>query len=422
MPPTGRLSALGLAQISFAMLGPVEIRVDGRPMSLGGSRQRALVARLLLEPNLTVPGERLLEDVWAGEPHVKPLQMAITRLRQSLGDCAARLQTRPGGYELEVRDGEFDSERFARLIDEGSRARAVGDADRASAYASSALSLWRGPPLRDLVGYDWAVREAERLEELRLSALELRWDAILALGEGASLIPELQSLAAAHPDRERLRGQLMLAFYRAGRQSEALAVFMETRRFLVEEYGLEPGAELQALHEAILRHEPSLNVDAPETSIRSPGPRVGDPRSAAGQRTAFEFERAMAEEALSTAFLVWRDARGEQVIFGLGDLRRATIGRRPGNTVVVGGDDEISRVHAELELIGGGWTVTDDGLSRNGTYLNGTRITQRQRIRDGDVLLIGRTTIEYRCPADGSTVAADAGASLTDLGQFRQAH
>jgi class 3 adenylate cyclase/DNA-binding SARP family transcriptional activator len=331
--------------------------------------------------------------------------MAIARCRQSLGVFAARLQTRPGGYELEIKEDELDSETFERLIGEGSRARAAADANRASTCASRALALWRGPPLRDLVGYDWAVREAARLEELRLSGLELRGDARLALGESASLIPELQSLVAANPDRERLRGQLMLAFYRAGRQSEALAVFTDTRRFLVEEYGLEPGDELQTMHDAILRHEPSLLVDTREASVRPAGPVHAVPEAAAGQRTVVEGQEADAGKPMLSAFLVWRDASGRQIIVGLGALEGATIGRRPGNTVVIAEDEEISRVHAELELIGGGWTATDDGLSRNGTYVNGVRIARRQRLRDGDLLRIGRTTIEYRCPSDGSTVA-----------------
>jgi DNA-binding SARP family transcriptional activator/class 3 adenylate cyclase len=394
------------SQIGFGMLGPLEIRVGDKPAPLGGARQRALLARLLIDANRTVPGERLLEDVWAGEPSGKPLQMAILRCRQSFGDCASRIHTRPAGYELEVLDGELDSESFERLIEQGTRAYAAGDADRASVCASQAVSLWRGPPLRDLVGYDWAVREAERLEELRLSALELRVDANLALGESNSLIPELQSLAAAHPDRERMRGQLMLAFYRAGRQSEALAAFMEARQFLVDEYGLEPGAELQALHDAILRHEPSLLADAGAAHGRPARAATADPDGSAGEQPAVELERTVVRKDIPSAFLVWRDASGSQVIVGLGDVDRATIGRRPGNTVVMTGDDEISRVHVDLELIGGGWAAADDGLSRNGTYVNGVKVATRQRLRDGDVLLIGRTTVQYRCPSDGSTVAS----------------
>jgi class 3 adenylate cyclase/DNA-binding SARP family transcriptional activator len=388
---------LSEAEISFGLLGPVEVHVDGAPMPLGGARQRAVLARLLIEPNQIVPGERLVEDVWSGEPRVKPLQMAIARCRQSLGIGAGRLHTRPGGYELEVGEGELDSESFERLIVEGSRARASGESSRASTCASRALALWRGPPMRDLVGYGWAVLEAMRLEELRLSCLELRFDAQLALGESSGLIPELRSLAAAHPDRERMRGQLMLALYRAGRQPEALAAFMEARQFLVDEYGLEPNAELQALHEAILHHEPSLVLGTGTQALRPVGhggAAVTEPNSAATW------------DAIQSAFLVWKDASGAQVIAGLGELERATVGRRPGNTIVIDGDDEISRVHFELELMGSGWTAADDGLSRNGTYVNGVRLTRRQRLRDRDVLRIGRTTIEYRCPSDGSTVAS----------------
>jgi DNA-binding SARP family transcriptional activator/class 3 adenylate cyclase len=394
-------------QISFGLLGPVEVHVDGEPMPLGGARQRALLARLLIEPNQTVPGERLVEDIWAGEPRVKPLQMAIARCRQSLGAGAWRLHTRPGGYELEVGEDELDSVSFERLIVEGSRAHSATDPSRAAECASSALSLWRGPPLRDLVGYDWAVREAARLEEMRLSCLELRVDARLALGETSALIPELQSLTAAHPDRERLRGQLMLAFYRAGRQSEALGVFMEARRFLVEEYGLEPNAELQALHEAILHHEPSLLLGTVDAAGRAAARVAAESRAPVAETPAAGRAAARGWSAIQAAFLVWKNASGGQVIAGLGELERATIGRRPDNTVVVEGDDQISRMHVELELIGGGWTAADDGLSRNGTYINGVRLTRRQRLRDGDVLRLGRTTIEYRCPADGSTVASE---------------
>lgn len=385
------------AQISFGLLGPVEVHVDGAPMPLGGARQRALLARLVIEANQIVPGERLVEDVWSGEPRVKPLQMAIARCRQSLGAGAERLHTRPGGYELEVGEGELDSESFEQLTVEGSRAHASGDSSRASTCASRALSLWRGPPMRDLVGYGWAVLEAMRLEEMRLSCLELRVDAQLALGESSALIPELRSLAAANPDRERMRGQLMLALYRAGRQPEALAAFMEARQFLIDEYGLEPNAELRALHEAILRHEPSL--------LPGTGTQALHPVSQGGAALT-EFKSAVTWDAIQSAFLVWKDASGAQVIAGLGELERATVGRRPGNTIVVDGDDEISRVHFELELMGSGWTAADDGLSRNGTYVNGVRVTHRQRLRDRDVLRIGRTTIEYRCPSDGSTVAS----------------
>ena len=250
--------------LEFRVLGPLEVVADGDPVRLGGPRQRATLAILLLNANRVVPVERLADDLYAGRPPVSAVtqvQRQVSELRRALGSAAA-IETRPPGYTLRVRDDDFDLARFERLTAEAERARSRDDAGAAAALLREALDLWRGPPLADLAYESFAAAACERLEELRLAALEERIDADLSLGRHATLVAELEALVTEHPLRERLRGQQMLALYRSGRQAEALEAYRATRHSLVESFGVEPSAPLQALERAILTQDPSLEPAA----------------------------------------------------------------------------------------------------------------------------------------------------------------
>ena len=247
--------------MEFLILGPLEV-VDGdRSLSLGGGRQRALLALLLTRPNEVVSTDHLVDELWGAHPPKQALntiQYYVSKLRKTLGPD--RIVTRPPGYLIRVEPEELDLERFERLVTEGS-----------AESLQEAQALWRGPALADLAYESFAQEETARLEELRLTAQERRIDADLERGRSADLVGELEQLTAQHPLRERLRGLLMLALYRSGRQAEALAVYQAARSALVEELGIEPAPALQELERAILRQDPSLDLAAelptPERSI-----------------------------------------------------------------------------------------------------------------------------------------------------------
>jgi DNA-binding SARP family transcriptional activator len=250
--------------MEFRLLGALEVRDGGRRVALGAGRQRAVLAILLLHANQVVASDRLVDELWAGRPPGnarKALQVYVFRLRRTLG--AERIRTRPSGYLLEVGPDELDVHRFERLVLEARALRAGGEATRAAAALREALGLWDGPALADFTYQQFAQNEIARLEELRLVALEERIDADLRAGEGANLVGELEALVAEHPYRERLRGQTMLALYRAGRQAEALAAYQQTRALLVDELGIEPSPALQRLEVAILHQEPELEPPPP---------------------------------------------------------------------------------------------------------------------------------------------------------------
>ena len=228
--------------------------------------QRALLAVLLLHRGEPVSSDRLIDELWGEQPPasaVKIVQGYVSNLRRVLGE--GLLVTRGRGYLLQVGPGQSDLDRFESLVADGRRALADGDAQGAAARLREALGVWRGPPLADFAYRPFAQSEIARLEESRLAALEDRIDADLALGEHGRLVGELEALVREHPLRERLRGQLMLALYRSGRQADALAAYRDARRQLVGELGLEPGRDLQELQRAILAHDPTLELSARET-------------------------------------------------------------------------------------------------------------------------------------------------------------
>jgi DNA-binding SARP family transcriptional activator len=257
--------------IEFRVLGPLEARVGERRLPLGGMKQRALLAALLLQANEVVTSDRLVDELWGAEPPrtaATALQVHVSQLRKALKADRELLLTRAGGYLIALEPDQLDLSRFERLASEGERALAEGDAVSALASLGAALDLWHGPPLADLTYEPFAQAPIMRLEELRLAAIEARVEAELALGHHEAIIGELESLVREHPFRERLRAQLMMALYRSGRQAEALAAYQSGRRLLVDELGIEPGRSLRHLQTAILRHDTALElVPTPDRSI-----------------------------------------------------------------------------------------------------------------------------------------------------------
>jgi DNA-binding SARP family transcriptional activator/tetratricopeptide (TPR) repeat protein len=262
--------------MEFQILGPLEVRGDAAPVALGAAKQRTLLAILLVHANEVIPTDRLIEELWPEPPRTaaNALQVNIGKLRKALdpgrtpGSAGELLITRTPGYILRVEPDELDADRFERLIAEGRSARQANDPETVACTLRRALDLWRGPALVDFAYDPFAQAEIARLEELRLDAVEERIEADLDLGGGGELVGELESLISDNPLRERLRGQLMLALYRSGRQAHALEVYRQTSQTLRDELGLAPSRGLQRLQTAILRQEQTLDVSI-EPSART---------------------------------------------------------------------------------------------------------------------------------------------------------
>jgi DNA-binding SARP family transcriptional activator/tetratricopeptide (TPR) repeat protein len=253
--------------LEFLILGPLEVRTDGRLVPVQGFRQRALLAMLLLHANEVVASDRLLDELWGTEPRsdTAALRVRISQLRKALriAGSAELLETHPPGYVLKLDRDWLDLGRHERLTIEAGLVL-EHDPARAAARLREALRLWRGPPLADFACQPFAQTTIGRLEELRLATLEKWIDAELAAGREREVVGELGTLVAENPLREGFRAQIMLALYRAGRQAEALEVYQRTRRLLIDELGIEPATALQELHRAVLNHDPALERRPPQ--------------------------------------------------------------------------------------------------------------------------------------------------------------
>jgi predicted ATPase/DNA-binding SARP family transcriptional activator len=253
------------------ILGSLEVDEGGRAIPIVGDTQRALLAILLIRANEPVSTDGLIDELWGERAPVSPrkgVQVHVSRLRKALGPCSSRLETQPNGYLLRVKPGELDTDQCERLAARGRAALATDDCQEAADLLREALALWRGPPLADFAYESFAQAEIARLEELRMALLEDRIDADLACGRHTELVGELEVLVAAHPLRERLRRQLVVALYRGGRQAEALEAHRAARAMLSDELGLDPTPALQELEHAILTHDAGLR--APDAT----GPRA----------------------------------------------------------------------------------------------------------------------------------------------------
>jgi YVTN family beta-propeller protein len=289
--------------MDYRILGPLEVSDGDRPLTLGGEKQRALLAVLLLHAGEVVSADRLIDELWGERSPpgaLSALQARVSRLRKALDANGARLPeadrepdgpppggrvlTRGRGYLLRVGPGELDLDRFQTVVEEGRRALAIGDPQRAAATLRAGLALWRGEPLADFAYEAFAQAPIAELEELRLGAVEDRIDADLALGRHEQLVGELAALVKQNRLRERLRMQLMLALYRCGRQAEALDVYQEYRRGLAEELGLDPSPRLRQLEAAILERDPSLELGDGLSQAKAAA-KVSRPRRATNWRS-----------------------------------------------------------------------------------------------------------------------------------------
>ncbi len=356
------------------LLGPVQAVRGGRELGLGGPKQRAVLALLLLEPGRAVPTDALIEELWRGDPPpgaAKTLRSYLSRLRAVLRPEAA-IVARGSGYAAELDSGPLDTKRFERLIGAAQSALEDGEAGIAADGFREALALWRGRALADVSEVESLALEAQRLEELRLVGVEGRIEAELALGLQAQLVGELERLVVEHPLRERYWRQLVLALYRCERQAEALAAYRRARAVLSEQLGLEPGEQLRQLEQAVLRHE--VPVASPRR-VRHNLP---------AQLTSFfgrEQELGELEQCLGGARLI--------TLTGVGGVGKTRLALEVALRVVEG-------------FTGGGWLVDLSGIRDPGLVsyelmetlgvrqIGGLRPVEllRDRLRESELLLV----------------------------------
>jgi YVTN family beta-propeller protein len=363
------------------LLGPVEVRVDGKPLGLGATKQRALLVLLALEAGRAVSSERIAAGLWGEDipssAH-KMVQQYVSQLRRLLDGDAAEIVTRGRGYELRLGGGETDVARFEWLVTDRPR---------------DALRLWRGAPLADVADEPFTAAEIRRLEELRLHALERAVELDLAAGRHRDVLPELDALVAEHPLSETLHAQRMLALYRAGRQVDALRAYREARAVLVEQAGVEPGPELRALHERILRQDSGLAPApasiaaaprgptapaAPHDPARPPPvPRRGRRRLAVVAATAAAAAVAVAAFALSRGTDAAQIGADRVARLGAdGEVEaRYSVGRAPGAIVAGGGSiwvgSELDRTVTRIDAANDRATTIDVGAEPVGLAYGG---------------------------------------------------
>lgn len=376
----------GGGQIGLRALGPLTGTIDGAPVVLGGAKQQMVLALLVLNVGQVVPVDRLVDWVWPddddeGGRRAGTLQVYVSNLRRLFAAAVdargrALIVTQRPGYLLDADPAEVDVLQFRRWCDEGREAVRRGRPAIAAERYHEALALWRGEPLAGLPIAGSRSGPVVRLDAERLAARNALAEAELALGLHRELVSELVGWVEEHPHDEQLRGHLMLALYRSGRQADALASFAECRARLVDDLGIDPSRDLRDLEDRILRQDPTLELAA-----------------------AFSASRLAAD---ASATLIRSSVPAVPAELVVGDRHIAlrsgvmTIGRLDTCDVALD-DPSVSRRHAEVRGQGAVWLVVDAGSS-NGTKVNGLPITEH-RLVDGDVVRVGDQELRFRCSA-----------------------
>ncbi|MGH2416815.1 MAG: BTAD domain-containing putative transcriptional regulator, partial [Candidatus Limnocylindria bacterium] len=406
--------------MDFRILGPTEVLDDGQPIPLPSGRGRALLALLALHAGEPISADRLIDELWGEDPPPTARTVVhglVSRLRRVLdpdtvpAGPAGRLETVGSGYRLAIEPDAVDAHRFKRMIDE---AREAPVAEQAT-MLSAALALWRGPALADFAYEPFAQRAITALEELRIQAIEDRIQADLASGRTTELIPELEQLIGDHPFRERLRGSLMLALYRSGRQAAALEVYHDARTQLVEQLGLEPGPFLRELETAILKQDPVL--EAPSDSARigptaSPGSWL--PRERRSVTVAVLDVAAGAYPDMDAEAVGRIGGEGARVATEVIERHGGRVERELGETLiaffgfpVAHEDDALRAVRAVADAQAAVWRLNDRPWAREGA-----RYRSRAGIEAGEIVVAG---------PGASLQDAVAGAVVRAAGRLQQA-
>lgn len=379
------------------MLGPIEVLIDDCPVELGGGNERALVAYLALHANHSVSSEAIIDALWGANPPATAREMVrtyVARARKRLGET---VQRRSGGYVLDVPPEAVDVGRFERLCQEGLRQHAAGDRTASAETLARGLALWRGAPLPELQALISGDERVTRLEELRLAAIETRIDAELSLGRATAMVPELDALVREYPYRENLRRGLMLALYRSGRQTDALERYLEGRRVLVDEVGIEPSRNLQELQAAILRQDPDLD---PLPSAPRPNPLESAARHQPRRRASRLYAHRRAGAVIVAIGL----------LAGAGLFAGAVMGGNPQSPQAVGQhalaviDPASGAVAASLAIrgvpgpiaVGRGIAWLGDGDDRSVLGIDAGTLERLRTVRLG--------TFPYELATDGSSV------------------
>ena len=369
----------------YRVLGPLEVQDGPRTVLLRQGRQRLLLAVLLMAAGEPVSSDRLIDLLWDEHPPpsaAASLHNLVSGVRKALGD--GRIVTREHGYSLRIAGDELDAERFQALADQGRAALVAGNPERAVELLAEALGLWHGPALGELAEHRALAEAAARLEERKLAAIEDRVDAELALARHDAVMAELERLTGEHPFRERLRGQQMLALYRAGRQAEALAAYREARERLVGELGVEPGPALRRLEQAILEQEPALGAP---TALPAP-----PSRGWARRRAGVLFAAAAVSVTAATAV----------VVADRGDPAPHTRSAIAGD-LVVALDPATGRI-AERHAVGATPTVVSIGAGAAWTVDADDGTISRVDLRTGDTRVVrtGTVPVDIAADADGA--------------------